>query len=226
MGNVSGNAYALTVLSPIKNGHIGEVAYADEVRCRLQSWGINEMSPMSRVPQTYVSRYFVLDDVYTESLPGADLFGTLTDILSIFSNKIRKAALPYEDHLKSKYLVFSSDFHGDRDTYLRGMWNAIGDEIRNIWGFCYGFEQVRDANGFVAYIRKCQLTVTLPFVGSTDDSLEEQLKSLYLKQEFSKFAMEHQGMPAPELQKAYQEFIRRVQPKNLTGPTWVPGKSQ
>ena len=38
MSNVSNNACALTVLSPIKNGHIGELSYGDIVRNKLIEW--------------------------------------------------------------------------------------------------------------------------------------------------------------------------------------------
>lgn len=224
MANISGNAYALTILSPIKNGHCGEIAYPDAVRNRLQNWNLLPNSPMTKVPQTYLCRYFVLDDVYTESLPGTDFFGTLTDVLSIFSDNARRNALPKEDHLKSRYLVFSSNFHGDLDTYLRGMWNAIGNDIQQVWEFCYAFDQVHDAGSFVAYMKKCQLTASLFFMGSTDDPLEEQLKALYLKQEFTKFALRTQGMPAAQLQREYKKFIKQVEPVNLAGPSWMPGQ--
>jgi hypothetical protein len=224
MGNISGNAYALTVLAPIKSGHVDTVAFSDLVRDRLESWNMLPNSPMAQVPQTYLCRYFVLDDVYNESLPGASALDTASDYLPIVPNKIRLAVLPAQDQLKSKYLVFSSNFHGDLDAYLHGMWSAISGEIKEVWGFCYGFDQVGNAEQFAAYMKKCQLTASLFFVGSNDDPLEEQLKALYLKQEFSKFVVENQGLPTAVLQKNYQEFIARVQPKNLAGPAWTPGQ--
>jgi hypothetical protein len=224
MANVSGNAYALTILSPIRDGHLGEVAYCDEVRSRLDSWNFLQNSPMAKVPNTYLCRFLVLDDVFTESQAGTDFFGTLFDFLSIFSDRARRRALPREEHLKSRYLVFSSNFHGDLDTYLRSMWMAASNEIRHAWEFCYGFDEVTDADSFAAYMKKCQLSASLFFVGSNDDPLPEQLKALYLKQEFGRFAVEHQGLPAEQLQAAYRDFIRRVEPRNLAAPTWTPGQ--
>ena len=229
MGNVSGKAYALTILSPIKDGYTkDEIAYADLVRDRLQGWNEEQNSPMSMVPQTYLCRYFVLDDVYTQSLPGAGIWDTFVDILPLVQDGPRRAALPKEDHLKSRYLVFSSNFHGgangDVDGYLRGMWNAISERIKEVWGFCYGFEQVDDADKFVAYMKKCQLPAALFFVGSNDEPLEEQLKALYLKQEFAKFAVENQGLDAATLKVNLQNFMQRVEPTNLATPTWTPGK--
>ena len=225
MANINNNAYALTVLSPIKRGHLGEIAYSDEIRRRLQDWDIDENSPMASVPQTYMCRYFVLDDVYSQSLQARDFVDTAYDFLSVFSDGFRRAALPREDHLKSKYLVFCNNFHGALENYLRGMWNAIGAEIRSIWEYCHAFEHVHDADSFIAYIKKCQLDASLFFIGSNDQPLEEQLKALYLKQEFSKFAVEHQGLPALELQRAFGEFITRVELANLAGPSWIPGQS-
>ena len=225
MANTSGNAYALTCLCPIKKGHHNGTAYSDEVRHRLQNWGLLAHSPMAKVPETYLCRYFVLDDVYYESLGGTEFGGTFYDFMSIFSDTFRRKALPKEDHLKSKYIVFSCNLHGDLEEYLRGMWTAISEDIKHIWQFCYGFDEVKDADSFVAYIKKCQLKAALFFVGSNDDPLPEQLKALYLKQEFARFAADHQGMPAAQLQQAYQAFIKRVDPYNLAGPAWTPGQS-
>lgn len=230
MGNISGNAYALTILSPIKNGLVTgeEIAYADKVRDLLQSWNLLPNSPMTQVPQTYLCRYFVLDDVYTESLPGASVLDTFSDLLPVVPDSVRRGAWPKEDHLKSRYLVFSSNFHGgpkgDVDGYLRGMWDAISERIKQAWGYCYGFDQVNDAASFVSYMKKCQLPATLFFVGANDEPLPEQLKALYLKQEFARFAVDNQGLEAAVLRANYQAFIKRVAPTNLSGPTWEPGK--
>ena len=211
MGNISGKAYALTTLSPIRNALVDgeEIACADKVRDIIHDWNMLDNSPMTRVPQTYFCRYFVLDDVYTQSLSGS-------------------GALPNEDHLKSKYLVFSSNFHadpiGDVDVYLHGMWNSAGDYIKQVWGYCYGFEGVNDAAGFASYMKKCQLTASLFFVGSNDEPLQEQLKALYLKQQFARFAVDNQGLEAAEIRANYRAFIQRVAPSALSAPTWTPGK--
>jgi hypothetical protein len=257
MANISGKAYALTILSPIKDGFTeDEIAYADVIRDCLQQWNFLENSPMALVPETYLCRFFVLDDVYTESLPGADLRNVVSDLRTVISNDARRKQLPKEDHLKSRYLVFSCNFHwepaddskdsylcklwnktkerfcgptGDVDTYLTGMWNMIGggspnNRIAEIWNYCYGFEGVDSAAKFVAYMKKCQLEAALFFVGANDESLEEQLKALYLKQEFSRFATDNQGLDVAELKDRFQAFIERVQPSNLTEPTWSAGK--
>lgn len=232
MANKSGNAYALTVLSPIRNGNLGETAYAEIIRHRLNCLAADEASPLARVPNTYLARLFILDDVMFESNTANDAIFNFKDILSFVSDSFRRKALPYKENLQSRYLVFSSNFHGDLDTYLNDLWakwESVDDGerhgIRYIWEHCVAFDQVTDARSFAAYIKKCQLNASLFFNGSTDDPLQEQLKALYLKQEFTNFAVDHQGESAEKLQKAFKQFIQRVQPENLAGPSWVPGQA-
>ena len=225
MANESGKAYALSILSPIKNGSVNDRSYTDSTREAIRKLELDENSPFARIPQTYTARIFILDDVRYESLPGADRVFYFSEVLSIFFDSIRTKVLPKEDHLKSKYIAFSSNFHGSLDSYLEGMWNNAGEDVAKVWQNCYGFENVKDAASFKTYMKKCQLDVTLFFNGSTDDSLPEQLKGLYLKQELAKFATANQGKSAEELQQAYKEFDERVQPKNLAQTSWQPGQS-
>lgn len=228
-GNVSGKAYALTVLSPIKNAYTkDEIAYADMVRDRLQKWNFEPNSPMAHVPQTYLCRFFVLDDVYTESLPSGCAPDPFTDFLPVVPDSVRRNTVPKEDHLKSRYLVFSCNFHGgadaDLDGFLTGMWEAINERISEIWGFCYGFDAVHDAPSFIAYMKRCQLKVSLFFNGSNDDPLPEQLKALYLKQEFVRFATDNQGKDAVQIRANLREFFQRTVPGDTVAPTWPAGK--
>jgi hypothetical protein len=201
MPNQSGRMYGLTALCPIRNGGHDNRSYASITRQRLEQLDIDQSSPMARVPNTYLARLFLLDDVYYEGKP-AQL-----------------------DHLKSSYLVFVADFHGDLEPYLQAAWEASSEAFRKIWEYGVAFDQVHDAAGFIDYIKKCQVYTTFLFNGSSDESLAEQLKSLYLKQEFSKFAFENQGLGAKELRQAFQQFVARTQPANLAGPTWRPGAS-
>lgn len=209
MSNQNGNAYGLTTLCPIRNGSLSvamegcpaEASFAAVTRYQLQNLGEAEQSPMARVPNTYLCRFYVLDDVMYQSTPAK------------------------YDTLKSSYLVFTSNFHGKLDPWLQGMWNAASESVGKIWEHCVGFESVHNARGFIEYIKKCQLKTTFFFNGSTDDSLADQLKSLYLKQEFSKFAFENQGKTPAEIQHAFKQFAKRVRPAETSGPTWSPGQS-
>ncbi|VAW98420.1 hypothetical protein MNBD_GAMMA22-2498 [hydrothermal vent metagenome] len=203
MPNKNGNAYGLTILCPIKNGIKDDKSYSSLTRWHLQDMQLNEHSPMAKVPETYMCRFYVLNDVFYEGSPA------------------------HEEHLKSHYLVFSSNFHGSMEDYLRNMWQNVTTQVIDIWKYCVAFDKVTDADGFVNYIKQCQVKNNLFFVGANDESLAEQLKALYLKQEFSKFVFENQKLNkrenASQLQAAFNSFIKRTQPENLANPSWTPG---
>jgi hypothetical protein len=207
MANQSGNAYALTLLCPIRHGMPKESPDGMEgqtcaacVRYLLQDvMRVSEDSPMARVPNTYLSRFYILEDVPYQGKPA---------IL---------------EHLKSNYLVFSANLHGELDTWLTGMWNAIQPEISGLLKYCFGFETVHDCASLITWVKKCQVETTFFFDGSTDESLAVQLKNLYLKQEFSDFVFANQGNSPDVLQANFREFVARTQPGNIDAPTWKPG---
>lgn len=233
MANESGKAYALTIMSPIVNAQAGEISCAQETLKRCTDIRLHEQSPFARVPNTYLARLFVLNDVFYESLPANDTLINFNDLFSVIWDRLRVKALPKYDHLKSKYLVLSSNFHGDLDTYLGDIWEHFkyrdfsGNEhdVRYLWEHCVAFDRVKDKAQFIDYMKKCQLDAALFFNGSTDEALAEQLKSLYIKQEFTRFALENQGRDASAVQAAYRVFIERVKPDDLSAPSWVPGQS-
>ena len=102
------------------------------------------------------------------------------------------------------------------------MWEHAEGFVRKLWKQCVGFDEVDDDRTFANYIRRCQVETTFYFNGSNDEPLEEQLKGLYLKQELSRFAYEHQGLPNEKLQEAFKKFIARVRPFEAQ-PSWAPG---
>ena len=75
MANKSGNAYALTVLCPIRGGvppsssaGSGQT-YTALLQNQLQKLHMNEQSPMAKVPNTYLCRFWVLSDVLYQGKP-------------------------------------------------------------------------------------------------------------------------------------------------------------
>jgi hypothetical protein len=201
MANESGKAYGLTVFCPLRDDRHESKSYSAVIRERLHRLPLDENSPMARVPNTYLCRFFILDDVPYQGDPAL------------------------AEHLKSKYLMFVCELHGQLDPYLLGMWKNAEEMITRIWEFCVGFQEVKKAEDFVQYIKRCQVKTTFYFNGSTDESLAGQLKALYLKQEFFKFVQNHQGKSAEEVQKAFARFVETTQPSDLAGPTWRAGAS-
>jgi hypothetical protein len=201
MPNIKEGAYGLTLLCPIKNGNCSGQSYAALTRQLLQQLELHTHSPLAKVPNTFFARFYILNDVFYEGSPAE------------------------EDHLKSHYLVFTSNFHGSLDDYLQGFWREASVEAKLIWQHCVAFDDVSDGASFMAYIKKCQLKTTFYFNGSTGKPLAEQLKALYLKQMLSEFAIENQGASPEVLLQAFRAFVEKTQPFNNDGPTWLPGQN-
>ena len=199
--NSSGRTYGLTLLCPIKNETRGGRSCAQMLSEHLENLGTGAASPMAKAPNTYLARFYILNDVFYQG-HGFE-----------------------KEHLKSRYLVFSTNFHGDRDTYIRGMWECNEVGVKAIWRHCVDFETVKNAQDFVDYVRRCQVDNALFFNGSTDDPVAEQLKALYLKQEFTRFAFDNHGESPEELQKRFREFVELTRPGDLKSPTWQPGST-
>lgn len=212
MPNLSGNAYGLTTLCPIAHGALEGRSRVSLVREQLDGLQTGERSPLAKIPDLYLARLFVIDDV-------------------VYQGKDLNMTVPWNvpcrlDRLKSAYLVFTANFHGPKlEPWLWRMWDAATADIRQIWSHCVAFDQVRDAATFASYIKRCQVETTFYFNGSTDESLAEQLKGLYLKQELSRFAFDNQGKPPDELAAAFADFLRRTRPDELGAPTWRAGAS-
>jgi hypothetical protein len=108
--NVSGQAYALTVLTPILDGH------AAELTAHLEALPEGEASPLARVPGTHLGRWVVIDDV-----------------------KYQGHGQRHRDRLKASRLLFTSNFDGELDPYLEKLQTGLGEDADAIWGHCRGY---------------------------------------------------------------------------------------
>lgn len=108
--NVSGQAYALTVLTPILDGH------AAELTAHLDALPEGPASPLARVPGTHLGRWVVIDDV-----------------------KFQGHGQRHRDRLSASRLLFTSNFDGDLDRYLEALQTALGEDADAVWSHCRGY---------------------------------------------------------------------------------------
>jgi hypothetical protein len=108
--NVSGQAYALTVLTPIVDGH------ATELTAHLDALPEGDASPLARVPGTHLGRWVVIDQV-----------------------KYEGHGQRHRDSLAAPRLLFTSNFDGDLDPYLEKLQTGLGEDADAIWGHCRGY---------------------------------------------------------------------------------------
>ena len=176
--NVSGQVYALTVLTPILDGHETQLA---EYLNGLQS---GEQSPLAAVPGTHFARWVVIGDVIYEGPDQGE-----------------------REHLQHARLLFTSNFDGNLDTYLDALCTGLGERADAIWGQCIGYPGSDDAGAFAKYLRHHQIDTSLFFAAYGDRTVDDVKRSLALRARFVDFALRAQGLPAAELQATFlQEF--------------------
>jgi hypothetical protein len=176
--NISGQAYSLTVITPIVNGQETQLAgYLNGLQSRDQS-------PLAGVRGTHFARWVVIDDVIYEGTDEGD-----------------------REHLKHARLLFTSNFDGELDSYLEALRTGLGDSADTIWGNCIGYPGSGDAGAFADYMRHHQLDSSLFFSAYGDRTVEDVTRSLALRTKFTAFVLAAQGLPAAELKAAFlQDF--------------------
>jgi hypothetical protein len=186
MANQSGQIYGLTILSPILEGDTLDIGHATALRWYLASLPRDHTSPFAQVSSTHFARLVVMDDVVFVGSPAI------------------------EEHLKSRYLVFETNFDGDLDTYLTRMARKIPDFVDSVWKHCVGYPGVSDPAAFAAYMKKCQIETTFFFADVNDKTVQQNLKALQIQSALSHFIEQNQGKPPAEIQKSFGVLLERL----------------
>lgn len=177
MPNVDGGHYFLTLLVPVRGDTVnradGSVTSASHaLREALASLPTaaqsatsvtsRRRSPFARCSRTHFARLVVLDQ---PSYNGRDPSNAILQSL----RKVDLLAHQPVDRLTTPWLVMAVDFDvtdapdQGLDAYLQHLWQAMETEMRAIFRFCHGFDQVRSAADFATYLRRCQVETTMPF---------------------------------------------------------------
>jgi hypothetical protein len=183
MANQNGQIYGLTILSPIIQGDSKDLAHATAIRWYLARQPRDRRSPLARVTGTHQARLVVMDDVAYVGAPAC------------------------EEHLKSRYLVFESNFDGELDAYLMRMATEAREFVHSVWQHCVGYPGVDDAHAFAAYMKKCQVNTTFYFADVNNKTVKQNLQALQLQSALARFIERHQGEEPAVLQKAFGEFL-------------------
>jgi len=174
--NVSGQAYALTVLTPITDGH--QQALTDH----LNALGEGDASPLARVPGTHIARWVVIDDL-----------------------KFQGHGQRHHDKLSAPRLLFSSNFDGDLDGYLEGLRTGMAEDADAIWRHCRDYPGHENSGAFRAYLRAYQLEAALFFAAYGDQNVGEVRANVAQRRQLIDFAIEAQALDAATLKARFLE---------------------
>ncbi len=200
MRNQSGSIYGLTILSPIKDDPNAEISHSLAIRMYLQTLPVDGRGPFGRVSSTHMARLVVLDDVMYFGMPSC------------------------EEHLKSKYLIFESNFDGELEPYLKQLATEARDEVHNIWQHCIGYPGEQNVDSFIAYMKRCQVETTFYFADVNNKTVLQTLQALQTQSAVALFIEKNQGKPSEELQPAFLEFLRRLNNAPRPKPGSTEGK--
>jgi hypothetical protein len=200
MGNQSGSIYGLTILSPIKDDPSADVSPSLAIRMYLATISVDGTGPFGKVTSTHMARLVVLDDVVYFGMPSC------------------------EEHLKSKYLIFETNFDGGLDEYLTELATKAAEEVQQIWQHCIGFPGVSNTAAFIAYMKRCQLETTFYFADVNNKTVQETLRALQTQSAVSAFVAKNQGKPPAELQKEFAIFLERLRNAARPKPASTRGK--
>src|SRR5580658_11241768 len=195
MSNQSGQVYGLTILSPIIEDDRLDICHAMELRWYLGQLARDHKSPFAQISSTYLARLVVMDDVVYVGAPAC------------------------EEHLKSRYLIFETNFDGYLDTYLTRLAKETPDFVDNVWKHCVGYPGVADVAAFIAYMKKCQITTTFFFADVNNRTVQQSLKALQTQSALAHFIEKHQGQPPSEIQRKFGALLNTLN----TAPLPVAG---
>lgn len=173
--NVAGQAYAFMAMTPVKPGE--EDALADYLR-GLRARG---PSPLAKLPRTHIGRFVIVPDFHNDP-----------------AWKQRK-----EEHLDLPYLIFTSNFDGDLDSYLDELCEKLAPEAKAIWGRCVGCPESARGAALKAYLKHNQIKTGVFFAAYGHATVGTVKQSLRQRERIIEFAAASQGLEPEALQKAF-----------------------
>jgi hypothetical protein len=186
MPNQSGQVYGLTILSPIKEDESMDVCHAQDIRWYLAGLPRDHGSPFAQLSSTHLARLVVMDDVVYVGAPAC------------------------EEHLKSRYLVFETNFDGDLETYLTRMAREIPELVEGVWTHCVGYPGLADTGQWIAYMKKCQIETTFFFADVNNKTVQQNLKALQTQAALAHFIEKNQRKNPAELQREFGALLEAL----------------
>jgi hypothetical protein len=177
--NVTGQAYAFLAMTPVKPGEEGPLQeYLHSLRTRGPS-------PLARLSRTHLGRFVIVPD---------------------FHNDVSWKQLR-EEHLDLPYLIFTSNFDGDLDSYLDELCEGLAPEAGEIWGRCIGCPEPARGAALKAYLKHNQINTGIFFAAYGQADVGTVKRSLAQREQLIAFAISSQGLGPEDLQQAFlKEF--------------------
>jgi hypothetical protein len=182
--DVGGQAYGLTVMTPVAPGH------ADALADHLAALPTREHSPFARLPATHLARWVIVPGIAQMGPPRR------------------------RTQLRSPYLLFSSTFDGSLDAYLDEACRLIPSELDAVWSHCAGWPGpvADDARAFQDYLRRHQVHTDLFFAPYGERTVGQVRSALDRARRLRDLAVETQGAEPERLLAAFRDAFGEARP--------------
>jgi len=177
--NRDGGHYFLTVLAPVR---IDTIQYPVVGYSRSHAHMLaQKLALLATGPQTAVSpaddwvspfsRNTINHTARFAMIAGPNFNGRLSgDSLISLLRGINPLAAQPVDELSTPYLLFAADLDaqtGSEDAvlaaYAAKLWDTMQHDLVQIFEHCVGFSEAAGADGFLKYLKACQVETTFPF---------------------------------------------------------------
>jgi hypothetical protein len=193
MPNLDGGHYFLTVLAPVRvdimidPDEIGrsrshrqmlaqKLALIATGKQTAESPPNARPSPFSLNTLNHLARFVIIN--------GPAFNGRMSgDALVSAVRAVNPLAPQPVDQLGTPFLLFAADIDAQAEgdalrAYTDALWATMKRDLVIIFGHCVGFDGIDSAEGFYAYIKRCQIETTMPFNDYWPDGLDVKDKSL------------------------------------------------
>jgi hypothetical protein len=123
--------------------------------------------------------------------------------IQIFDQLVHQGPKHDLDRLESSWLVFTSSFDGDLDTYLDLICDRIPTEADGWWSHCVGYPGTADRSAFKDWIKVHQRHTNLFASAYHGGTVAKVRESLALRDQLVDFAADAQGLDAAALQERF-----------------------
>ena len=117
------------------------------------------------------------------------------------------------DPWKSQYLIFTSCFDGDLESYLGDLGALMGEEADRVWNHCVGYPGSQDRAGFARYLRHNQIDTEVYFAAYPDATVARVRESLALRDDLLRFTLATQGQDGAGLHRRFHEAFGARAPR-------------
>jgi hypothetical protein len=152
----------------------------DALRAHLEGLG-HGASPLAKLPRTHMARWLIVPDMPVAPRTHA------------------------RDPLGDQYLLFTSNFDGDVDSYLHELVERMAEAAAAIWSRCIGCPQPAEGAALKAYLHRNQVDSGFAFAAYGDASVAQIKTALDKRARLIDFVVRAQEMAPAQRRKAFLE---------------------